>query len=1517
MSKDQSGAGSKTLHFEIENPMGKGWAKVTTSKDKLSIHAKLNEQQVYSLEADKSFEGNNKESNFKAKVSVSFPGLEKPFITQFTTKIVDDKKLHLSGDLTVNENIRLMTYEYNAEGKYSRIIRSPKDYALKSDLDVKIYNLKGKNLLHSKYEGNYGSSSAKLKQEINYALSRAADKMEKITYESKVEWEQGSIQKLSMVNEFKSSHYPKLNFKYDQIFVYKFEFQKLEHYENDINIELDALGKGDERKIRFGHVSTFNNFYKGSKKSSMDHLIRIKINKANYNREISYNGNYELIKDNIYQIDDKLKVQDISATSEVLSATASMKAADASGSKLKLLIDYNCNKHGRFNWAEDISYDQKTKAISTKIVLTVSRADQKTPITYNGEYSADDFWSPKSFDLKLRKASDNTEVLHVKRDFKPNEKISFVDYYGKRVYDLEMKRKDKKFESLKLIVATVGELKIDKTNTAEGDKLTYKMKLESGTGAYQQNAVLVYNKKVLNLEFHVLKGDKKLSQLEIFLSNPKKTLVTYRDVESGSILIKVFNRQLSFKHENQATGFSSMLELQKLETKEKLTIMTIKDATKFALMTKLEKEGVMKYALDSTYSKNSPSIITFKSEVVNLNININPFGSNEDDWKVLTLDFSRKDGKYKHTTKINIKKLPDQKHALAVKSASSGKRSNDRAFEHSIDSQVSSDWRSVKLNAKIGEGNQVDELDYQHEFTTDKGVGFKLDHHVKLTLHNELVFQHEMKSKLEQEDKNLKLVSESEFKAKCPIVNGVKINLKSSCNMKEKTGKVDLTLEYPYKNQLIVINYNGANALNQKFMRELQVEVKNTKLNEKDLYLVKVDLIKGLEIHLKFNKKSNAGHNLENLELHVLSKAEEHSIEVIAPRGWQGHIKFLPPNKDSMSFSTNLMKRGRVLIAVDSKAQIKKREGSRLRRSISWSDEVSIHTVFGFNGNTKFAEENIDLTKDELKYKFTSVYLNVDANMKGLNKEKKTLYIKGCSAKEVTNCALLDANIERSSKGAKSNGSFKYGLGEEAISITFDTERQKMDNGDNQGKIKGDINGEKFTGEMSMKKNGEMDVKINLPKRVIQFKRELVSNGSKYTLLPNAVKDKAHEHTLTITSVRSAAKKVTKLEMTHPSFKRPLKLETEVVYGRSVTIGLDIANDEKKKLNLHLYKYIDGQTLKNGLNFNREDRKIDFGISEESLMISERKSTKINYKRALYWVDSNGKNWTYTRAEEADATSDSSDQYSVISKSLIDSFGYIVQVDGKLNFNLKKNLVNGVYSWLVDKQKGKTEFDYKNKCLMIDSYDLPKDSYKNNHLINLCAEGREAQKDLIKLEYVKPQLNGKKKLINQEQLLFKLSKAEEQQMRLTMHWNPEMIGEWIVETGEYIERSEKERVEHLAKIQSEIQHMANLLRESLMNDVILPMRAHRQEEFQAIVNEINPKLAAKLRNKRAIATRNKNDTEVNFLNFTENLAKKLFNFKVVKFAPEEGQLEVLFKAHPSFEGFKYGMKSSFQYLFKE
>lgn len=112
-------------------------------------------------------------------------------------------------------------------------------------------------------------------------------------------------------------------------------------------MEIDALGEGEDRKVRLAQVSTMNNWHKGSKKSSMDHLIRIVINKVHYNREISYNGNYELIKDNIYQIDDKLKVQDVSAATEVLSAAISLKPQDASGNKLKLLVDYNCNKHGK------------------------------------------------------------------------------------------------------------------------------------------------------------------------------------------------------------------------------------------------------------------------------------------------------------------------------------------------------------------------------------------------------------------------------------------------------------------------------------------------------------------------------------------------------------------------------------------------------------------------------------------------------------------------------------------------------------------------------------------------------------------------------------------------------------------------------------------------------------------------------------------------------------------------------------------------------------------------------------------------------------------------------------------------------------------------------------------------------------------------------------------------------------------------------------------------------------------
>lgn len=819
-------------------------------------------------------------------------------------------------------------------------------------------------------------------------------------------------------------------------------------------MEIDALGEGDDRKVRLAHVSTLNTMYKGTKKGSMDHLIRIVINRVQYNREISYVGNYELLKENIYAMNDKLKVQDISTATEVLSASVILKPEDASANKLKLLVDYNCNKHGKFNWAEDIVYDPKTKGVSTKIVLTVSRADQQSPSVYNGEYkSPSDFWMPTKFEFRLWKANDNTEVLNIKRDFsKPNEKSNTVDYYGTRVYEFELKlaKSKSKLESMKLMIKGVGELHLlDSPNTPEGEKLTYKLKLDTPAGAYQQNAVLVCGKKILSLDFNITKGDNKLAQMELFLSNPKKVLVTYRDVESGSLLLKNQRYQVSLKHDNQPTGFSSMFEFQKLETKHKYILMSIKDASKFAIMTKLEKDGNMQYAFDATYSKTTPSIINYKSESMSMNLNVNPFGANEDDWKILTLDVARKDGRYKHLSKINLKKLPNKKQALAVKSTSSGKREqNDKSFEHALDFQVSNDWQSLKLDAKISEDNKVDEFDYLHEYNPqEKGIGFKLNHRLKLTLRSELIFSHEMNTKLEQQDKLYEYSSNSEFKAKCPAVNGVKFNLNGNCDTAAKTAKVDMKVDYPHRASVLTASYDAKNPLNyEKFMRELKVEVSNTKLKYKDQYLAKVDLINGLEVHLKFNKQSMEGHALENLELHVLSKPEMHSIVFVAPLGWSGHVKLQPPTKDKTSFSSNLTKRGRVLLAIDWNVQIK-HTSVRKRRSVHWpADELTLHNVIGFNGNPKWAEEHVELTKDKLDYKFTSVFINVDANLKGLNAEKKSLYLKGCSAKQVTNCAVLDANIERSSKAAKSSGTFNYGLGEEAISVKFDYNRQNSGN---------------------------------------------------------------------------------------------------------------------------------------------------------------------------------------------------------------------------------------------------------------------------------------------------------------------------------------------------------------------------------------------------------------------------------------------------------------------------------------
>lgn len=131
-----------------------------------------------------------------------------------------------------------------------------------------------------------------------------------------------------------------------------------------------------------------------------------------------------------------------------------------------------------------------------------------------------------------------------------------------------------------------------------------------------------------------------------------------------------------------------------------------------------------------------------------------------------------------------------------------------------------------------------------------------------------------------------------------------------------------------------------------------------------------------------------------------------------------------------------------------------------------------------------------------------------------------------------------------------------------------------------------------------------------------------------------------------------------------------------------------------------------------------------------------------------------------------------------------------------------------------------------------------------------------------------------------------------------------------------IEQKQKEEEELMKLIQSELEDKMNLLKEQFEDGLFVPMHKHRQESFNEILKEINPKLAAKLRTRRA-AVMGKNHTESSLLGFSENLAKKLFNFKVVKFSPEDGVIEVLFNVHPTFEGIKYGMKSSINYLFKE
>lgn len=194
---------------------------MTTSKDKLTIQAKLNDQQIYSLEADKHLEKKNTETNFKAKVSVSFPGLTKPFVSAFTAKVVNDKKFHVSGDLTINEKTRLLEYEYNVE-KNNKAKRDYHGSAVKTDMDLKLFNLKGKTLFHHKYEGSYRRNGAETSHEVEYPSRTSPDKMEKLTLKHDFSLEGDDVQKMSVMSKFRSSQYPKLNFKVDHKVIWFF-----------------------------------------------------------------------------------------------------------------------------------------------------------------------------------------------------------------------------------------------------------------------------------------------------------------------------------------------------------------------------------------------------------------------------------------------------------------------------------------------------------------------------------------------------------------------------------------------------------------------------------------------------------------------------------------------------------------------------------------------------------------------------------------------------------------------------------------------------------------------------------------------------------------------------------------------------------------------------------------------------------------------------------------------------------------------------------------------------------------------------------------------------------------------------------------------------------------------------------------------------------------------------------------------------------------------------------------------
>lgn len=1458
--------------------------------------------------------------------------------------------LRVGAQLSVDEKRKLIDFMYEHVQSDSRVKRAAPAFqtSLKSAvLRLQVNSLRGRQLWNGVHVWSVENDVCKYDSQITYVdYFHGPGQQMKHEFALKMLERTADASRYELEGKMSATALP-LNVRYWYKLWIKFPI----HFEHELRIQPDAAD--DKSIVQLTHVATAKNFdrvvVKGQPlERTVSHLWRVQATRYNFNREYTLTANPKLQSHPRAPVigDAVFKARDLATAKSLMDATLKL-AADPSDPNNRLILNFNldCAKHGKIDLVEHIEF--KDDSVHKKIALTMVGADASEAKKYSGEYRASSYnlW-PKQFEMSLTRDSDGKRVLHLERDFttygEPLMKVfSRAQLMDETLYDYSIDYERKKHEGeISLVLHSIGQLTYSRRVDGRSDR----RKLAALTGCgYLHVTEWARDPNVLDVRSNLRRltrsvkplhsksiadaesatDSKSIISSHLQMSNARG-LSRLSKAESIEWKAECPSHRILFKHDSPPKSATTKLEIENLDKQRKLMLMSTYDSSRLvSIAFQAEEAGRSKLSGDLSIGTSAPSVLNVKREGGMLHVTFDPLRTKATatEWPVWSIQAAVKSTQLKHSSSFKIRTpQPTSARVFELISKTEGRSERDQTpFENSAFVSISSDIRVVRIEVKKSGRGRESQAQWEHEWTQeqkpDGSQNFKLIHQVRLQTNNRLWFAHKLETSGQHGNGRCELNSKSQFDATDGHWKGAGVELSFANSRVPLSTKASLSIAYPYRGRSYSASLVRRGRLGQaEYVRQLNAQLVDKKLDYKDSLQMLIDA-KTTEFLAKYERRSLANHSLEHLEFHAkLHGKPSRFIKVIAPRGWKAEFQFDETDSSSFKLHVLLQKRGRLVFSANSEMQ--KSAYDRTRRSLLNTGSIKIQNTIGWNGNAKQIEEVISITENLIDYKLKGLSLSIDANLKRSEGGRSmTGTWNGCTGNG-KRCCTIQFERQSTDKGAKGNVKATINHFEKPIEVQFDFEKVKTSVDQSVTTITGQLNSQPVKGEVRVE-GGRHELRIQLPQRVIVLSKERKSDSVvQLNLWPDHGRKPQYVHTF---EVQHGDRKVVEssiesgrhfsIKFTSPAIKTPAQfvytkdlVRNKHSLDEHVKMSLDYSPDAGHRLT---YEWVherltNGSLIRHALKSN--DKKIDAGCEIKMFGKYDPKHTvESEVSRSCHWMDSSGKlliggDFNSMRLNQVLLPGEDTVFQIQSGENLITVYRWamgvrrLASIGHSLWFELKN----------VDLPLQRIEYSLEGPCARV-VHKQTDQSVQNR--LSACVYGSSNQ-TLAKIRLlfgVKPGSNG------EEQLLVQLEKAPERDLRLIVNWDPEAPGLAISAISKQIDEQLRVYERNQKKAYEEIYDKSKYMYTNLNEKLVQPLVQDFSSELQTLKSELNwPALA---RSRRSI-----DDAVDEPPQSFKDALTQLFNVRVVKYQLEAGEIEILFRPHPTGSGIRKVVRQTLHYL---